>query len=136
VQRLGVLLAAVAATQAEQESASATNRAVTPGRQQYHPSAAKAWCFADTGGTATLAYNVSSVTDVGTGRAGFNFTTSFSTASYCAGCSPRSPNTSAHFSGIENTSVTASRCDVYVCISTTGALADPNNFYFWAFGDQ
>lgn len=59
-----------AASQAEQEAASVTNKFVTPGRQQYHPSAAKMWARIDMSlGTPSIAisYNVSSITDWGTG---------------------------------------------------------------------
>ena len=36
-------IAADVATQANQETATSTTTIVTPGRQQFHPSAAKAW---------------------------------------------------------------------------------------------
>jgi hypothetical protein len=72
------------ATQTEMESASATDKAVTPGRQHFHPGAAKAWVKFN--GTGTLAVNVSrnvtSVTDNGTGDYTINFSTSFGSAHY------------------------------------------------------
>ena len=70
-----------AATQAQQEAASSTSTTVTPGRQQYHPSAAKAWAGSS---AATLqdAYNVSSITNNGTGDYTYNFTTALSTSTY------------------------------------------------------
>lgn len=57
------------ATQAEQETASSVAVAVSPGRQQYHPSAAKAWVRFDGTGTLSInsSYNMSSVTDNGAG---------------------------------------------------------------------
>lgn len=73
-----------AASQAQQESASATNVYVSPGRQQFHPSAPKAWAKVSNSGTPAVSqgYNVSSLTDNGVGDVTFNFTTSFSAATY------------------------------------------------------
>lgn len=72
------------ATQAEQEAGSDTTRAVTPGRQQFHQSALKAWVVFD--GTGTIAikemYNVSSIIDNGTGDTTVNFTQAFSSVDY------------------------------------------------------
>lgn len=81
-----------AATQSDQETATSTSTAVTPGRQQYHPSAAKAWQeFAWSGGVPTggSSYNVTSMTDNGVGNVTFNFTVSFSSTSY-TGAAPAS----------------------------------------------
>jgi len=75
---------ATAATQAEQEAGTSTTVFVTPGRQHFHPSAAKAWVNCDNAGAAAASYNVSSITDVATGRAQANFTTAMSSASYAA----------------------------------------------------
>ena len=75
--------AAIAATQAEMEAASATGDAafVTPGRTQYHPGVAKVWARILTDGTGTDAnYNVASITDTGTGDRTVNYTTAFSAA--------------------------------------------------------
>lgn len=73
-----------AATQAEQEAGSSTTAYTTPGRQQYHPSAAKAWVRFN--GTGTLAvnssYNVDSVSDGGTGIYTINFGTDFADTEY------------------------------------------------------
>lgn len=76
-----------AATQADQETATSTTTFVSPGRQQYHPSAAKAWIRWDnSGGTPTdlASYNVSSLTDNGVGDTTINFSTNFSGAEYAA----------------------------------------------------
>jgi hypothetical protein len=78
----GVLTGGVA-LQADQETGSSLVLAVTPGRQQFHPSAAKAWAQANFAGTAPASYNVSSVTDTGTGDMSINWTTSFSSTAYC-----------------------------------------------------
>jgi hypothetical protein len=74
----------VAATQAEQEAASSTTVFTSPGRQHYHPSAAKAWVNFNGTGTVAIrvSYNVSSITDNATGEYIVNFATAFSSASY------------------------------------------------------
>jgi len=78
-----------AATQAEMEAASSTTVFVSPGRQQYHPSALKMWAdMRNNAGSPVLdaSFNVSSLTDIGTGIWRPNLTTSFSTtADYVAG---------------------------------------------------
>jgi hypothetical protein len=86
------------ATQAQQEAGSVTTAAVTPGQQQSHPSAAKAWASYDSvPGTPTLdvSYNVSSLTDNGTGDITVNFTTAFSSSNFAAVTGSRSPLYSA-----------------------------------------
>lgn len=74
-----------AASQAEQETGTSTVKFATPGVQQYHPSACKAWVSFDASGTLAIksSYNVSSVTDLGVGRYRVNFTNNFSAATYC-----------------------------------------------------
>jgi hypothetical protein len=73
-----------AATQAEQETGTSITVGVTPGRQQFHPSAAKAWIlFTELTTTAIItSYNVSSVTDNGVGITTISFTNAFSSANY------------------------------------------------------
>ena len=72
------------ATQAEQETGTNITASVTPGRQQYHLSAAKAWGSTDGAASPSLAasYNISSITDNGPGDLTFNFTVPFSSANY------------------------------------------------------
>jgi hypothetical protein len=74
-----------AAAQSDQETGTSTTLFVSPGRQQYHPSALKAWVkFKYTGGVLTVlaSYNVSSVTRNGSGDYTVNFTVSFSSVDY------------------------------------------------------
>lgn len=75
------------ATATEMEAGTSVTAAVTPGVQQRHPSAAKAWCQTTyNSGTpvASTSYNVSSITDTGTGTATINLTVSFSGGNYAA----------------------------------------------------
>lgn len=74
-----------AATQANQETATSTAVYVSPGRQQYHPSAAKFWAdISQSGATATLSasYNVTSITDGGL-QVTITIAIDFSSANWC-----------------------------------------------------
>lgn len=72
------------ASQAEQEAGTEADKIVTPSVQQHHPSAAKAWVNFVGTGTVSIndSYNVTSITDNGTGDYSVNFTTNFSSANY------------------------------------------------------
>ena len=74
--------AATAATQAEQETGSSTTVYTSPGRQHFHPSAAKAWVNFNNAGTTAASYNITSITDTGAGNWTVNIATDFSTSSY------------------------------------------------------
>jgi hypothetical protein len=79
------------ASQADQETGTSTTTVVPPGRQHFHPSAAKAWAFVTVSGgnpSITTGYNAASVTDHGEGAFTLNFTTSMSSANYMALVSP------------------------------------------------
>ena len=71
-----------AATQAEMEAGSSLTVQVTPGRQHFHPSAAKAWVQFNSAGTIGASYNITSITDNGQGDWTVNIATDFSTANY------------------------------------------------------
>jgi hypothetical protein len=72
------------ATQAEQEAGSSTTAVVTPGRQHFHPSAAKFWVKA-TGNSTTIvvSYNMTSWANTATGQATGTIATDFSSADWC-----------------------------------------------------
>jgi hypothetical protein len=75
----------VVATQTLMESASSVVTVVTPGRVHFHPGVAKVWVKFDgsaTSVTASVAYNVSSITDDGSGNYTVNFASSLSSANY------------------------------------------------------
>lgn len=74
-------------TQAVQEAASATDTAVTPATQHFHPSAPKAWGMTTGGGAPTLSanYNMTSVTDSGVGRLTATIANDLSSANYAVG---------------------------------------------------
>lgn len=74
------------ASQADQETGSSTSKLVTSGRQQSHPSAAKAWVNFNGTGTVAIrvSYNTTSITDNGVGDYTWNIGTDFSGADYVA----------------------------------------------------
>lgn len=76
------------ASQTVMEAAAASGKAATAASTKYHPGVAKAWVVFAGSGTPTIlaGYNVSSITDNGTGDYTVNFTNSFSGTNYsCAG---------------------------------------------------
>lgn len=133
----GTLLA-TPATQAEQETATSTTAAVTPGRQQYHPSAAKVWAQYDTGTTIVASYNVTSITDNGTGNQTVNFTTAFSSTSYCVVGSAKSDGATAATSYCSHPGTTLNTTNVNMLTNraSDGAFADPTTTMMVAYGDQ
>lgn len=131
------------ATQAEQESGGAVDRIVTPGRQQFHPSAAKMWGqVLNPSGTPTLqagSYNITSITDTAVGRLTVTIATDFSNALWS--CVPAigtgngpaiTNNYSVH---VNQNNLAAGSCELD-CTSSSNAQADPDAWYFVGFGDQ
>ena len=121
------------AAQSDQETASSTATAVTPGRQQFHPSAAKFWLVAN-GSTAAImqSYNITSTADTGTGAIGVTIATDFSTD--WSGC----VNT-VHASQVNASTYTTYATGSFsaVCfVSTSGSLQDPSQYMMAGFGDQ
>jgi hypothetical protein len=128
------------ATQAEQETGSDTTRAVTPGRQQFHPSAAKGWVKGDTAGSAAASYNVTSLTDNGVGNWTINWATDFSSANYAAVGTvigdPAGNTASTFVAQIGNTNFAAGTTQFHSLRVSDGAGTDPNNWACAVFGDQ
>jgi hypothetical protein len=116
--------------------------AVTPAKQQFHPSAAKAWGKADTTGGLSAGYNVSSITDVGTGKVTFNWTTSFSSANYgvvIGAQNGESTTVQGISTFIDNDTPPTAAAATLFQYRSSGAAAvalDPNYWYCAAYGDQ
>lgn len=135
----GVLVAA----KADQETGSSTALFVTPGRQQYHPSAIKAFVnFDGTGVVSSLeAYNISSVTDNAIGDYTPNITTAFTAATYgiSGGVGFSTDNSAvtikARASGVDKTT-TACRIHVTTSNSASESKTDNDEVTFMAMGDQ
>lgn len=135
-----VTLLIEAATQAVMETGTDITRGTTPGRQQFHPSAAKGWCQASTAGSSASAYNVASVTDSGTGDGAVNWTVALSSTSYCAVVTPQFDFTGAAAGTLVGTvppsgfGTTSTR--FIVARVSDGAFTDPNYTMLVTYGDQ
>jgi hypothetical protein len=72
------------AVQSEMEAASSTTLTVTPGRQHFHPGHGKLWAVVAGGASPSLTidYNVTSITDSGTGLLTVTVDTDFSSADW------------------------------------------------------
>jgi len=130
-----------AASQAEMETASSTTVAVTPGRQQYHPSAAKFWIKFNGTGTPsiTASYNFTSITDSGTGYYELYIGTDFSSGSYCVVAS----STKLSGASSDATIMMASPVGAYsagnfglITSNLAGTLSDSDANFVVGYGDQ
>lgn len=128
-----------AAVQSDMETGTSTTTAVVPGRMQFHPSSAKGWCMFD--GTASnpitnsAAYNCDATTKNGTGDYSVNWTTDFSSASYCAISIPGSGS----FVGVSNFNGGAAPTAGVYRFQTRrldNVNADPTTTNAVGFGDQ
>lgn len=129
----GTLAAASMATQADQETASSVVLAVSPGRQQYHPSAAKAWIFWTIAGAIEASYGISSLTDNGVGDFTLVFSVTFTSAAYASviTVADRNPPVIVGYDANLASGIGVKSRDV------TGALADSAGHYSAVFyGDQ
>lgn len=123
-----------AATQANQEAGSSNAVAVTPGVQQFHPSAAKFWGYATvSAGAPTLqaSYNVTSITDTATGVLDVTISTNFSSADWSAWAASVSGATAYTRLGGQ----TAGGLTIACTSAATGNL-DPTAWSFGGFGGQ
>ena len=133
-----VTLLTGAATQAEQETGSITTAAVTPGRQQHHKSAAKAWGLFN-GSTATVAagYNIDSITRNSAGNYTITFGTDFSSASgYTFAACLGTESDGGRFIVQRATSQATGTCGFNVSNQADSANVDSTNFGITFFGDQ
>ena len=127
----------IAATQAQQETGTAVTAPVTPGRQQFHPSAAKGWVTFNGTGTVAIgaSYNVSSITDNGTGDYTVNFTTVFSSANYAYALTGGDQNVTLGIISVSDTAPTASAFR-FLVVSNTATPQDSAFVSGVFFGDQ
>lgn len=105
IVRVGGSAGLAAASQAEQESASSTSVATTPGTQVHHPGHPKAALrFSTSGGTPTIGwdYNVASLADNGTGDFTANFDVTFSAVGNMFGIGNTEPSISTTFNSVRS----------------------------------
>jgi len=133
-----------AASQAEMEAATATDRYVTPQGVNWHPGASKCWGKAVGAGTSlTVNWNVSGISDTGTGRLGVTIGTDFSSAHYSIVASLERTVTSLTATGVEdhairNASPAAVSFEIESYDQTTILFVaqDPANYFWDCHGDQ
>lgn len=133
------------ATQAEMEAGTSVVTTVSPGRFHFHPGATKCWGKANGAGTSLVVnYNVSSITDTGTGQLTVNIGTDFSSADYSAVTSVERVSTSLAVANVDNggnfrnaTFAAGSfQVENYDDTATTHVAQDPANYFWQCCGDH
>lgn len=120
-----------AASQAQMEAATDNTVTVTPLSANWHPGVAKVWCNAIGAGTGINAsWNMTSVTDVGTGDITFTIATDFSGTNWVG--ITQGIGTAAH----NNNTVEFAKTAGAISARFAAAGADPDTWAFVGFGDQ
>ena len=123
----------VLATQAEMEAGSSIAAFVTPGRTQYHPGVAKAWCRITEAGLLVAGdYNIDSVTDTDTGIRGVVFDTDFASNDFVALATGSQFHASTH---LEYGTFAVGSVVLHGLYGVTGAIRDYASSSAF-FGDQ
>jgi hypothetical protein len=129
------------ATQAEMEAGTSLVTTVSPGRQHFHPSAAKFWSIDSV--SATVAnYNLTSITDNGVGLHTYTIATDFSSVNWAAMCSVCNLDATIDAAAdgflamFANASQTAGAIQMITKAEAGTAAADGQFFYVVGFGDQ
>jgi hypothetical protein len=133
---------ATAASQAEMEAATSTDTYVTPASAKHHPGVAKAWVNLSGTGTAAIrsSYNVTSITDEGTGDYTIYFTVDMANANYvtvATGQNSTSPGVGYSSVGLYTNS--GAQGVGYVRVNSTtagGSLLDYPTVSVVVFGNQ
>lgn len=130
------------ATQAEMEAGSSTTVLVSPARQHFHQSAAKAWCKSTPGDTVAASYNITSATDSNAGRSVVTIATDMSAAAYpvvvtCERSATGLSVTDLKYVAIRNATLAAGSYEVEVWDGTasTAVQEDPSSWHSVVFGD-
>lgn len=132
-----------AATQAEMEAGTATNKYVTPQGVNWHPGVAKFWVKCGVTANVLNSWNVTNLTDNGTGDVTVNIATDFSSVDYAAFVAVEMTATTY---GVANTrephirsggqAAGTLRCDCVDNTATTSLIKDPTAWHIGGFGDQ
>jgi hypothetical protein len=131
------------ATQTQMEAATDATVVVSAGRQQYHPGSAKFWVIAGTTGNILASYNVTSLTDTGTGVMAITIATDFSSANYAVQVSVEATATTWAVANcrechVRNATLAAGSVSVD-CVdntATTSLVKDPTTWHVCGHGDQ
>lgn len=128
-----------AASQSDMETATSNTVASTPGVQQYHPGHPKCWAYITvSGGTPTLSasYNITSITDTGTGICTVTINNDFSSSTWAPFITIRSNVTATNQAAIATCNTIAAGSIVLQCVDIAAATArDPDAWSFVGFGD-
>ncbi len=124
-----------AASQSDQESGSSNTVAVTPGVQQFHQSAAKMRINCDSAGSIFSSYNVTSITDTGTGTITVTIATDFSGTDYSV-VGDCLYSALVRVRSVQVNSALTAGAFLANCVDETANNADPANWFFVAYGDQ
>lgn len=129
--------ATAAASQAEQETGTDITKMVTPGRQQYHPSAAKFWLRFN--GTGTIAintsYNITSITDDGVGMYTGTIDTDLSSGGYCVGGAAKATDNNANEADFASIGAVVAGSFFIETVNANGTRTDCVVISAWGFGD-
>lgn len=129
---------AIAATQAEQETSTSTTVYVSPGRQQFHPSASKFWLRMDGTGTISItsSYNMTSITDNGTGDYTLTINVDFSSTVWSpfGFCETAIDTTNRSARNVAFVSISAGACNIRTLNNATPE--DAALISVFGFGDQ
>lgn len=126
------------AVQSEMETATDTERIVSPGRQHFHPGHPKFWAMATvSGATPTLqtSYNVTSITDAATGRLTVTIATDFSSANWNGQATMEDAAGGAVFGTLDAGTIATGSVD-FQSFSVVPSLVDPTSWHVMGLGDQ
>ena len=129
-------VAVTAATQAEMEAATSNSVAASPLNTKWHPGVAKVWIKAAADGTSISAsYNVTSITDDGTGSITVTIATDFSSANYAITTFGAGAN--SNLAQLNYITAQAAGSFSARCLNPNSTDKDPQFAWFFAcFGDQ
>jgi hypothetical protein len=130
------------ASQAEMEAGTSLTTFVTPGRQHFHPSAAKFWVKASPGSTINASYNVTSTADATAGVLDITIATDFSGSHYAIVAMSLRTGTGTLVTDTKNTAIRSGTqaagtvsVETYDNSATNVAIEDPTSWYAVGFGD-
>ena len=106
--------------------------------EQIEQGRAKAWVNFDGTGTISIrdSFNISSITDGGTGIYTINFTNAMANSNYCSPCENGSPTGGRYIIGPESDGKTTSSARFFSQQSSTGGNLDADEVSIAIFGDQ
>lgn len=132
----------MAATQAEMEAGTDVNKAVTPGRAHFHPASCKAWLSCGVAADLQQSYNITSLTDTGTGIVTVTINVDFAAATYMTQVTVEKTLTTlnavdARTPNLRNASRAAGSVafDCKDDTATTNVIKDPLTWHVAMFGD-